>query len=99
LQNFKNYNNNRMAKKLILIGLTLLTGISTKYAAAQTSAIGSSFVTTAVPFLRISPDARAGAMGDAGIAVSPDPNAQYWNVAKIPFTDKNYGYRQLIHHG
>lgn len=80
-----------MAKKLILIGLTLLTGISTKYAAAQTSAIGSSFVTTAVPFLRISPDARAGAMGDAGIAVSPDPNAQYWNVAKIPFTDKNYG--------
>jgi len=30
-------------------------------------------------------------MGDAGIAVSPDPNAQYWNVAKIPFTDKNYG--------
>jgi len=30
-------------------------------------------------------------MGDAGIAVTPDPNAQYWNVAKIPFTDKNYG--------
>lgn len=80
-----------MAKKLILIGLTLLAGISTNHAVAQTSAIGSSFVTTAVPFLRISPDARAGAMGDAGIAVSPDANAQYWNVAKIPFTDKNYG--------
>jgi hypothetical protein len=30
-------------------------------------------------------------MGDAGIAVSPDPNAQYWNVAKIPFTENNYG--------
>lgn len=50
-----------------------------------------SFVTTAVPFLRISPDARAGAMGDAGIATSPDPNAQYWNVGKIPFSDKTYG--------
>jgi len=51
----------------------------------------SNFVTTAVPFLRISPDARAGAMGDAGIAVSADPNAQYWNVSKLPFAEKNYG--------
>ncbi|GAA4463242.1 type IX secretion system outer membrane channel protein PorV [Nemorincola caseinilytica] len=51
----------------------------------------TSFVTTAVPFLRVSPDARAGAMGDAGIATSADPNAQYWNVAKMPFTDKTYG--------
>src|ERR1700744_748471 len=47
--------------------------------------------TTAVPFLRISPDARAGGMGDLGIATSPDANAQYWNVAKLPFATKNYG--------
>ncbi len=82
-----------MAKKLILIGLTLLTGISSNvFAQSGTNINGTrNFVTTAVPFLRISPDARAGAMGDAGIAVSPDPNAQYWNVAKIPFSDKNYG--------
>lgn len=43
-------------------------------------------VTTSVPFLRISPDARAGGMGDAGIAVSPDANASFWNQAKIPFS-------------
>ncbi len=86
-----------MAKKLALIGLTLLTGISTSALFAQkggaTNINGTSgnFVTTAVPFLRISPDARAGAMGDAGIAVAPDANAQYWNIGKIPFTEKNYG--------
>src|SRR5690606_36996106 len=31
-------------------------------------------ITTAVPFLLISPDSRAGGMGDAGVAVSPDAN-------------------------
>src|SRR5947199_4251900 len=88
-----------MAKNLALIGLTFLTtAIASQEAVAQSTGGASNnlngttnFVTTAVPFLRISPDARAGAMGDAGIAVTPDPNAQYWNVAKIPFTDKNYG--------
>ena len=80
-----------MAKRFALIGLTLLTGFTTSRAIAQNLNGTSTFVTTAVPFLRISPDARAGAMGDAGIAVSPDPNAQYWNVAKMPFTDQTYG--------
>jgi hypothetical protein len=44
-------------------------------------------INTAVPFLRISPDARSGAMGDAGIAISPDANASYWNLSKLPFAD------------
>src|SRR5215210_1777431 len=42
-------------------------------------------VTSAVPFLRISPDARAGGMGDVGIATSPDANASFWNLANAPF--------------
>lgn len=42
-------------------------------------------INTAVPFLRISPDARSGAMGDAGVAISPDANSIYWNLSKIPF--------------
>jgi hypothetical protein len=59
---------------------------------AQTSLNGQvSTITTGVPFLRISPDARAGAMGDAGIAVSADANAHYWNIAKVPFNEKNNG--------
>ncbi len=81
-----------MAKRFALLGLTMLGCISASEVTAQNlNGTNATFVTTAVPFLRISPDARAGAMGDAGIAVSPDPNSQYWNVSKIPFTDKSYG--------
>src|ERR1035438_9520027 len=81
-----------MAKQFALITLTLLAGLATPEVWGQNiNGTSANFVTTAVPFLRISPDARAGAMGDASIAVSPDPNAQYWDVAKIPFTDKSYG--------
>ena len=43
-------------------------------------------VTTAVPFLRISPDARSGGMGDIGIATSADANSGFWNLAKTPFS-------------
>jgi hypothetical protein len=39
----------------------------------------------AVPFLLISPDARAGAMGEAGVATSPDANAMHWNPAKLAY--------------
>ncbi len=45
-------------------------------------------VSTAVPFLRISPDARAGGMGDLALATSPDANAPFWNLAKVPFAKK-----------
>lgn len=45
-------------------------------------------ITTAVPFLLIGPDSRSGAMGDAGVAISPDVNAQHWNASKLAFTEK-----------
>lgn len=45
-------------------------------------------VSTAVPFLRISPDARAGGMGDAAIATNPDGNSPFWNLAKTAFAEK-----------
>jgi hypothetical protein len=48
-------------------------------------------VTTAVPFLMISPDSRAGGMGDAGCASSPDANSIHWNPAKLAFLDKSMG--------
>jgi len=48
-------------------------------------------ITTATPFLTISPDARQAALGDAGAATSPDANAAYWNPAKFVFIDKKYG--------
>ncbi len=44
-----------------------------------------------VPFLTISPDSRGAALGDAGVASSPDANSIYWNTAKLAFIDKNLG--------
>ncbi len=35
--------------------------------------------------LAIAPDARAGGMGDVGVATDPDVNSQFWNPAKYPF--------------
>jgi hypothetical protein len=49
-------------------------------------------ITTAVPFLTITPDARAAGMGDAGVATSADVNSAYWNSAKLVFIDNGLGY-------
>jgi len=48
-------------------------------------------VSTAVPFLTIAPDSRSAAMGDVGVATSPDVNSLHWNPAKYVFaeSDKN----------
>jgi hypothetical protein len=48
-------------------------------------------ITTAVPFLTITPDSRAAGMGDTGAALSADANGAYWNSAKMAFIDKGYG--------
>jgi hypothetical protein len=42
-------------------------------------------VTSAVPFLRISPDARAGSMGELSLATDPDASSSYFNLGKVPF--------------
>ena len=46
-------------------------------------------IITAVPFLRIIPDARSGAMGDAGLATSPDANAMHFNASKLAFVEND----------
>lgn len=48
-------------------------------------------ITTAVPFLLITPDSRAGGMGDAGCASLNDVNAIHWNASKLGFADKKMG--------
>ena len=49
-------------------------------------------ITTAVPFLLITPDARSGAMGDVGVAIAPDLNSTHWNPAKLAFLKDQYGF-------
>jgi hypothetical protein len=51
----------------------------------------SNTIQTAAPFLLITPDARSGAMGDVGVAISPDANSLHWNPAKMAFLDKPTG--------
>ena len=53
---------------------------------------GSRVISTAVPFLTISPDARSGGMGDVGVATSPDAYSLFWNPAKYAFSDKTFGF-------
>ena len=45
-------------------------------------------ITTAVPFLMISADARASGLGEQGVATSPDAFSQHWNPSKYVFSEK-----------
>ncbi|GAB4395178.1 MAG: type IX secretion system outer membrane channel protein PorV [Microscillaceae bacterium] len=86
---------NRLLSTPLLASL-LFVGASAS-ALAQTSIILQQDttqrpITTAVPFLAIAPDARSAGMGDAGVAISPDVNAIYWNPAKLAFIDQKYGF-------
>ena len=72
---------------------TLILGVCLAFLSIQSNAQDNTInvVTTAVPFLRISPDARAGGMGDLGLATSPDANSQFYNVAKYAFAKNSSG--------
>lgn len=81
--------------KRIFLFASVILGVSS--ATAQnvcTGAVAGSdcsnpnVITTAVPFLTITPDSRSGAMGDAGAGISPDANAQFWNASKLAFAEK-----------
>ncbi|MES2386421.1 MAG: type IX secretion system outer membrane channel protein PorV [Bacteroidota bacterium] len=63
--------------------------------AQQYSFNGSDYnktIITAVPFLTITPDARSAGMGDAGVAITPDANAAWWNAGKSCFLEKKMGF-------
>ncbi len=81
-----------MFVKKVILALFILLGVSlTASAQFGVSGYQNKVITTAVPFLTISPDARSGALGDAGAAITPDANAVYWNVGKLAFVQKDYG--------
>lgn len=78
-------------KSVLFVFLSVLTASA---AVAQADCYGAvsgtdcsraNVITTAVPFLTITPDSRSGAMGDAGAGMSPDANSQFWNASKLAF--------------
>ena len=73
---------------LKLTTLVMLLGTAAVSNAQTSGNVKINTVTTAVPFLRISPDARSAGMGDVGIATAPDAYSGFWNIAKTPFSTK-----------
>ncbi len=69
-----------MYKKFIIFYILLSTLSISSLAQDDINAI-----TTAAPFLMITPDGRAGGMGDIGAATSPDFNNQHHNPSKAAF--------------
>ncbi len=80
-----------MKNRLIAVILmtVALTGAVNIYGQESSGELNA--IQTVVPFLTIAPDSRAGAMGDAGVATSPDVYSMHWNPAKFAFIDGNAG--------
>jgi len=74
-----------------LFVLTTLIVLVTENIMAQSTLSGANTITTGVPFLAITPDSRAGGMGDAGVGTSADVNSQHWNPAKYIFMESDMG--------
>jgi long-subunit fatty acid transport protein len=67
-----------MSNTLKTLILLAFSGVAVMPATAQ-------LITTAVPFLRIEPDSRIAGMGNAGVAVSDNAAAIFWNPASLGF--------------
>jgi hypothetical protein len=79
-----------MKLNILLIALAMLSLVEVTQGQVK-STTGSLVVSSAVPFLTIAPDSRGGAMGDAGVATSPDINSHFWNPAKNVFNESRSG--------
>jgi hypothetical protein len=73
--------------KVILPVVLLILGSKLSFA----QAVKDNPITTAVPFLRLSADARTAAMGDVGVATNPDANSAFYNGAKTAFNVNKFG--------
>jgi hypothetical protein len=78
-----------------IVSIIALTGVGSGAFAqtlSKTDLLGrNNVLTTTVPFLIITPDSRSGAMGDVGVAISPDANTIHWNPAKLAFMKNDFG--------
>ncbi|VAW26430.1 hypothetical protein MNBD_BACTEROID07-1310, partial [hydrothermal vent metagenome] len=84
-----------MKTKFLLLSALLLFFFSSEaqnYGNVGGQASGDRVISTAVPFLMIGPDGRAGGMGDGGVATSPDANSMHWNSAKYAFIKDQNGF-------
>lgn len=79
---------------VVVVGILLLSSLTPLKAQLNPSQLDGkelNTITTAVPFLSIAPDSRAGAMGDIGVATSADVNSQHHNPSKYVFNENKFG--------
>ena len=76
---------------IIIISFTGSYAVSAQNGTSTASGPQLNAIQTAVPFMTITPDSRAGALGDVGVATSPDIMSQNWNPAKYPFIESEGG--------
>ncbi len=78
----------------LIISAAILIGLQARAQVNTNGLLGGNIntITTAVSFLMIAPDARAGALGDAGVASTPDASSQHWNAAKYPYAKNQFGF-------
>ncbi len=78
-----------------LLAFASMFGTASAYAQAVDPLSGKEneyrVITTSVPFLGITPDARSAGIGDAGSALSGDQNAVYWNPGRLARVTKDVG--------
>ena len=75
---------------IILLSITITPGFS-QIIKKNLNGSDLNAIQSAVPFLTIAPDSRAGGMGDIGAATSPDVNSMHWNMAKFAFIKEDAG--------
>ncbi|MCE4563390.1 type IX secretion system outer membrane channel protein PorV [Maribellus sp. CM-23] len=80
-----------MIKFFRLFVVLALVFITVENVKAQGTLSGANTITTGVPFLGITPDSRAGGMGDVGVGTSADVTSQHWNPAKYVFMESEMG--------
>jgi hypothetical protein len=80
-----------MKSKLTAPSLLALTIVVSAIAQIATAQSKTNPITTAVPFLSVSADARTGSMGDISAATSPDVNSIFYNGSKTVFNEPAYG--------
>lgn len=84
----------RFGITILLAGSLLLTtaNVSGQIESGDLGGGELNTIKTAVAFLTIAPDSRSGAMGDVGVATSPDINSQHFNIAKYAFIENKGGF-------
>ena len=78
-------------KRLLLAAFLLVAATSYgQNIIGQDYSVSPNVITTAVPFVSISPDARGGSMGDCGVATTPDVYSMHYNPAKYVYLEDKF---------